>query len=1171
MSQIVRQNNLFSAEDWQTIYRTFSQADFKAYDYDSIRDSMLNYIQINYPEDFNDYIASSEFIAIIDLLAFLGQSLAFRTDLNSRENFLDTAERRDSIIRLTKLINYRPKRNVPARGLLKITKIKTNEPLQDSSGNELTNANINWNDANNTDWYDQWLTICNSVFNPTNKFGTPTKSATINSIKTEIYNLNSSPSQSVVKNFSQSVDGVDTSIDVVKADIHKNGYLYERSPDSSESYNFVYRNDNQGFGSVDTGFFMYFKEGDLGFQDYSFANPLPNRTVDLDFSNINDIDVWVQKINTNGVPTEKWEAVPGLFGQNTIYNSLALNTRNIFAVNSKNNDQVSVLFSDGNFGNAPKGSFRIYYRRSNGSGQLLKKDRIKNQEIKIKYVNANQQEYTATVSLTLASTITNSQAAETDADIKNNAPKSFYTQDRMVNAEDYNIFPLTQSTTIQKMKALNKTHIGHSRYIDINDPTGTVKSVNVFGEDGVLYKNPNFTLSTEEITGTIVDTTSYTYIIENILAPLLKKVQLQNFYFDTYKTAIESGHDANQFTMNLAGQKILWQPFAVAGKSDTGFFYIGNAPITVTGRPNESQLITVYNNPNGSDEKLGFIRPGTKLEFVDDYTTPTTITWATVVSISNDGTILSNETSGSIVLDQSITAGLKVRKILPNLRTKLNASEKSSIQTEMEKGVDFGIGFHYRDASTKAEKWYLISDDYIDLTNNFSIANNQSHGGSTTLAGDTSWLIYANYIPAADSASNPRYEFKIRGLDYVFESDQEVRFYYVPEYKNIDSATGKAVKDTIELLDINKDVAVLGNPSSTTKLKSKITFSVSDSYVETDGFVDTRKIKITNMDSDDDGMPDNPIAHEDVINNTNSIFFVSYDDYDGYTYFKTTTGVTAVSSLTNVGVEFLTTTNKFYNAGVLQTTTGSDGAYQATIGTTIYKSFIGRAFNTANKFYFQYRHSAPRDQRIDPSVSNIMELVVLQNEYYTNVLNWNSSGDTLANFPIAPTSQEIKNNLVELEKYKSISDQLVYTSASFKLLFGSTADEVNQAVFRVVKVMGSTYTDNQVKTEVVRAINAYFRITNWDFGDTFYYSELAAYIHRQLSAQISSVVIVPKDAEAKFGDLFQIKAASNELFFSTASVDDVEIVSGLTGANLRSTGSAGGSGGSGSGGGGGGY
>ena len=94
------------------------------------------------------------------------------------------------------------------------------------------------------------------------------------------------------------------------------------SPDTSQAYNFIYRNDNQGFNSVDTGFFMYFKEGDLGFQDYSFDNPIPNRMVNLNFANINDMDVWVQKVNTNGVPTEKWESVPGLFGQNTIYNMI---------------------------------------------------------------------------------------------------------------------------------------------------------------------------------------------------------------------------------------------------------------------------------------------------------------------------------------------------------------------------------------------------------------------------------------------------------------------------------------------------------------------------------------------------------------------------------------------------------------------------------------------------------------------------------------------------------------------------------------------------------------------------------------------------------------------------------------------------------------------------------
>ena len=89
MGQLIRQSNLFAAEDWKVIYRSFRDADFKSYDFDTIRASMLNYVARNYPEDFNDYINSSEFIAIIDLLAYLGQSLSFRIDLNARENFVD--------------------------------------------------------------------------------------------------------------------------------------------------------------------------------------------------------------------------------------------------------------------------------------------------------------------------------------------------------------------------------------------------------------------------------------------------------------------------------------------------------------------------------------------------------------------------------------------------------------------------------------------------------------------------------------------------------------------------------------------------------------------------------------------------------------------------------------------------------------------------------------------------------------------------------------------------------------------------------------------------------------------------------------------------------------------------------------------------------------------------
>ena len=120
-------NRLLVTEDWTKIYQSFRNADFKSYDFETLRRTMISYLRENYPEEFNDYIDSSEFIALIDLIAFLGQNLSFRIDLNARENFLETAQRRDSILRLAQLISYNPKRNIPASGSLKITAISTTD------------------------------------------------------------------------------------------------------------------------------------------------------------------------------------------------------------------------------------------------------------------------------------------------------------------------------------------------------------------------------------------------------------------------------------------------------------------------------------------------------------------------------------------------------------------------------------------------------------------------------------------------------------------------------------------------------------------------------------------------------------------------------------------------------------------------------------------------------------------------------------------------------------------------------------------------------------------------------------------------------------------------------------------------------------------------------------
>ena len=103
MSTTYRQNRLLLAEDWKRVYQSFRNADFQSYDFDNLRRTMINYLRTNYPEDFNDYIESSEYLALIDLIAFLGQNIAFRVDLNAREKFLELAERRESVLRLVKI------------------------------------------------------------------------------------------------------------------------------------------------------------------------------------------------------------------------------------------------------------------------------------------------------------------------------------------------------------------------------------------------------------------------------------------------------------------------------------------------------------------------------------------------------------------------------------------------------------------------------------------------------------------------------------------------------------------------------------------------------------------------------------------------------------------------------------------------------------------------------------------------------------------------------------------------------------------------------------------------------------------------------------------------------------------------------------------------------------
>ena len=195
---------------------------------------------------------------------------------------------------------------------------------------------------------------------------------------------------------------------------------------------------------------------------------------------------------------------------------------------------------------------------------------------------------------------------------------------------------------------------------------------------------------------------------------------------------------------------------------------------------------------------------------------------------------------------------------------------------------------------------------------------------------------------------------------------------------------------------------------------------------------------------------------------------------------------------------------------------------------------------------FQYRHHAGQDTRIDPSVSNIIDIYMLERTYDSLFRTWLQEGGVK---PLPSTSDQLRISYSgRLNALKGLSDQIIYHPVRYRILFGTTADEAYQATFKVVKNSATNVSTAVIKTRTVAAINEFFALNNFDFGDTFYFTELAAYIHNQLAPDLLTVVIVPNQSGQAFGSLFQISSAADEIFISGATVDDVQIIDAL-GAN----------------------
>jgi hypothetical protein len=180
-----------------------------------------------------------------------------------------------------------------------------------------------------------------------------------------------------------------------------------------------------------------------------------------------------------------------------------------------------------------------------------------------------------------------------------------------------------------------------------------------------------------------------------------------------------------------------------------------------------------------------------------------------------------------------------------------------------------------------------------------------------------------------------------------------------------------------------------------------------------------------------------------------------------------------------------------------------------------------------------------------------MDVYLLTASYDTAYRSWLLTKTGVE--PMAPTSQSLEQNFGgKLELIKSISDEIVFQPVKYKVLFGDLADINLRAKFKAVKNPAIPVSDNELKSRILIAIQTFFSLENWDFGQSFYFSELATYIMNTMTPDITNFVIVPT-SNNNFGSLYEVACLTNELFINGATANDIEIISAITANQLKTS------------------
>ena len=510
-----------------------------------------------------------------------------------------------------------------------------------------------------------------------------------------------------------------------------------------------------------------------------------------------------------------------------------------------------------------------------------------------------------------------------------------------------------------------------------------------------------------------------------------------------------------------------------------------------------------------------------------------TIIWATIKSQIGDGSnpiYLAGREIGGVAISNNIPSGALVTQCYAPYTTNFSNALLNTMSTYILNNQNFALRYDYT-ATLANDPWKIVAYQNVDVSSPFSL---QYAGLGNSQ--DASWMILF-------TSDNVRYSMQYRGLDYIFSSTNSIRFLNTNPTPVYDSRTNTIVQDNIKVLQSNL------NSSKTLKLDRDITLQIYQNQVEADGYTDSTKVLITFPTGPNSDLPLDPSIFKTIVgsSDTTYVFYQKYLDYDNliryqllnsgsinYVYTTRVSIENVRNNFPNGRLFYATADKKFYqivNNGTANTLTDVS---------TEYLAYYGR-----QDLIFQYRHNASDSRRIDPAASNLIDSYILTRSYDESYRQYITDYTGTLTEPAQIDSVTLNSTYNQLLNLKMISDEMILNSGIYKPLFGARAVDALQANFQIVKNPNSSVSDNELKSRVVEQINNYFSLDNWDFGQTFYFSELSAYLHAKLGTDLSSIILIPTSPNSVFGNLYEIRSQPNEILINAATVDNIQVVSGV--------------------------